>query len=232
MAAEFVRRGADRTKLTTIVTGIDAKEIVPVRGVRSTSQGSPVTVGYLGTLARERRLAILVDTIAELRRRGVAACLLIVGDGETKEDRRAIELRAAELGVRDMVRITGFLPRGEALELLKCADVCISPIYRSATFDGASPTKLVEYLALGLPVVANSHPDQTLVVRESRGGLCVPWGARHFARAVYWLISQGDERRFSMGRQGRAWVEKNRSYAGIADEFERGVATASVRIPQ
>ncbi len=38
----------------------------------------------------------------------------------------------------------------------------------------ASPTKLVEYMAMGKAVVANDHPEQKRVIEESGAGYCVP----------------------------------------------------------
>ena len=157
MAEDFCAHGANCKKLTPVVTGIDAGEISPVVRVYGATRGVPLVLAYLGTLQRERRLEILVDMLAELGRRGVAARLLLVGDGDVPEDRLAIEKRAETLGLNGQIEITGILPRADALERVRHADICLSPIFPSPMFDGASPTKLVEYLALGLPVVANSH---------------------------------------------------------------------------
>jgi glycosyltransferase involved in cell wall biosynthesis len=125
------------------------------------------------------------------------------------------------LGLLDSVEITGVLPRRVALERIKEADVCISPFRPSPALDVASPTKLVEYMALGLPVVANSHPDQTHVLRQSRSGVCVPWGAGYFARGIHWIARRTDEELERMSYRGRDWVSANRSYTRIADAFER-----------
>jgi glycosyltransferase involved in cell wall biosynthesis len=221
MADDFRALGASAARLTPIVTGIDLAGVSPAARRTTRESSRPITVVYLGTLVRERRLEILVDMLAELRRRGVHAKLLLVGDGAAPEDRLSIQRRAAELGLADQVVITGFLPRQSALELARTADIGVSPFHPSPILDVASPTKLLEYLALGLPVVANSHPDQTTVLRESRAGVVVPWGARHFARAVHWLTRRGDAELAVMALRGQAWVEENRSYARIADTFER-----------
>jgi glycosyltransferase involved in cell wall biosynthesis len=221
MAREFCRRGADPTRLSPVVTGIDLPEIDEVMRAAPKHDRTHVTICYLGTLATARRLEVLVEMIAELRRRGVAARLLLVGDGAVPADRARLEGRADELGVRDQMEITGYLPRHEALALVLSADICVSPIYPCPAFDGASPTKLIEYMALGRPVVANSHPDQSEVLRDSRAGVRVPWGARHFARAVLWLSRRTESELTAIGHRGREWVEKNRSYRCIANEFER-----------
>jgi len=231
MAHDFAQAGTDPTRMTPVITGIDLDGVESGTRLRGKPAQGPLTIGYLGTLVRQRRLEILVDMLDEIRRRGVAARLLLIGDGATPDDRLSIERRADELDLRDHIEITGFLPRREALKLIQTADVCVSPFRPSPALDVASPTKLVEYLALGLPVVANSHPDQTRVLRESRAGVVVPWAARHFARAVLWLARRSDDELAEMARRGEDWVAQNRSYARIADDFERACLSC-VRVPK
>jgi glycosyltransferase involved in cell wall biosynthesis len=86
--------------------------------------------------------------------------------------------------------------------------------------NSTSPTKLIEYLALGLPVVANDHPEQRDVLKSSQAGVCVPWGARYFAKGVTWLAVRGPVVRERMGESGRRWVLAHRTYDRIADELE------------
>ena len=227
MAEDFIAQGANPTQLTPIVTGIDLVGITPLERSTRPKKDGPLTIGYLGTLVRQRRLDVLVDMLDELKRRGVNARLLLIGDGAAPDDRLFIEQRARDLGLESQVEITGFLPRPAALELIRTADVCVSPFRPSPALEVASPTKLVEYMALGLPVVANSHPDQSVVLAQSRAGVCVPWGARHFARGVHWLARRDEAELAAMGERGQAWVAKHRTYCGIADDFESSCLNAS-----
>jgi glycosyltransferase involved in cell wall biosynthesis len=221
MKRNVCAHGLDPMKASSILTGFDLTGITPVSRAPRPAEGRPTTVAYLGTLNAERHLEVLVDMLALLRKRGMDARLLLVGDCENPRDRRLLEQRAAERDVVPHMEITGFLPQAQALRRVGEADVCISPIYRSPVLDVGSPTKMIEYMALGMPVVANDHPEQRLVLREARAGVCVPWAARHFARAVRWLMSRSPEERAQMGARGRQWVEQNRTYARIADEVER-----------
>ncbi len=220
MKREVCTHGVDPAKVSSILTGFDLSGISPVtRAPQARRRG--VTVAYLGTLNAERRLEVLVDTLALLRGGGLDAKLLIVGHSENPRDRALLEQRAAELGVAPYVEFTGFLPHAQALDRVADADVCISPIDRGPVFDVGSPTKMIEYMALALPVVANDHPEQRQILRASRAGVCVPWSARHYARAVRWLMSLPPDARAEMGARGRRWVEAHRTYARIADEVER-----------
>jgi len=224
MKEDVCAKGADPAKVTPVPMGIDSGDVPSTAHIPRSSPnsgGGRTRLVYLGSLASERRLDILIDMLAELQRRGHEAFLLLVGDGDRPDDRRLLEDKAARLGVLDRLEITGFIPRSEALARVVEADVCLSPIYPTPILLPASPTKLVEYLALGIPVVANQHPEQRLMLRESRAGVCVPWGGRHFARAVEWLMKRSESERAAMGARGRAWVQQHRTYDRLADDLER-----------
>jgi glycosyltransferase involved in cell wall biosynthesis len=150
--------------------------------------------------------------------------LLFVGDGEHAEDRQRIIDRATSLGIREYVEITGFLPRDAALRRIMQVDIALSPFFPTMVLNSTSPTKLVEYLALGLAVVANRHPEQRAILRATRSGVCVPWQPRHFARAALWIAKQTDAVRTRMAERGRTWVVQNRDYARIADAVEQKYA--------
>ena len=221
MKQDICARGIRETKVSPIVTGFDLGQILPTPARSSPGPDSSVVLAYLGTLDVSRHLDVLVDMLARLRKRGMDARLLMVGDAEKRSDRLTLERYAERCGVLPHLEITGFLPQSEALLRVQEADVCLSPFYPTPILASTSPTKLVEYMALGLPVVANDHPEQRLVLRQSRAGVRVPWGSQYFARAVCWLMKHSLAERAAMGARGRAWVEANRTYSRIADEVER-----------
>lgn len=99
------------------------------------------------------------------------------------------------------------------------ADVCVSPLYLSPIFEPASPTKLIEYMAMGKAVVANDHPEQRLVISESGAGICVPYQEEAFAAAIVDLLND-PTRAMEMGKKGRRYVEKHRTYKIITDIVE------------
>lgn len=177
-------------------------------------------VVYLGTMASVRQLHVLIDAFALVHARYPLATLLMVGDGDHPHERLALEQQVAELGLREAVQFTGFVPIEDAWSYAASAAICISPIYPSRTLNCGSPTKLFEYMALGRPVVCNSHPDQTLVMAESNCGLCVEWGSIEFSEAIIWMLEHPQEAEF-MGAKGPAWVRANRSYPVIAETVWR-----------
>jgi glycosyltransferase involved in cell wall biosynthesis len=222
MRRDLAGHGIDPQKLTPVPMGIAALEVKAPDSPPTTelTQGE-LTLAYLGTLNSQRRLEVLVEMLALLRRQGHAMRLLFIGGGDDADDRPRLERRAAALGIAEHVEITGFLRRELAIARVRSADICLSPFYPTPVLNSTSPTKLIEYLALGLPVVANDHPEQRHVLKDSGAGVCVPWGAKYFARGVAWLAVRGLAVRERMGESGRRWVLEHRTYARIADELER-----------
>lgn len=95
---------------------------------------------------------------------------------------------------------TGQLPRKKAWELVKCADVCVSPIYPHEIFNVSVPTKLLEYMSLGRPVVANNQPMQKYLLEKSDAGLCVNYDEDEFANAILYLL-KNPEKANEMGKK-------------------------------
>jgi len=172
-------------------------------------------VVYLGTLAKVRRMETLIQAMQAVVRQVPSAHLFMIGDGNHPSERAFLEAEAERLGLRNHVTFTGFLPMEDAWKIVKSAQLCVSPIYPTPTLRAGSPTKLVEYLALGKPVVVNDHPEQSEIIADSGGGLCVTWSPEAFADAIVRLL-QNPEEALVMGARGPAWVAANRTYDKLA----------------
>jgi len=107
------------------------------------------------------------------------------------------------------------LPIEQAWRYVRAAQIGLAPIPRGPLLDCGSPTKVIEYLALGVPLVANDNPDQERIVREGGGGLCVPLTAEDFAQAVSRLLVDEPLRR-AMASSGQAYVRAARGYETLA----------------
>jgi glycosyltransferase involved in cell wall biosynthesis len=105
----------------------------------------------------------------------------------------------------------------DAWRWLANADVAVSIVPRSALYDCASPTKVVEYLALGIPVVANDQPDQKKVLEESRAGICCEMDHQAIGSAIEHILSHPDLAEH-MRAAGPPYVAAQRGYDRIATE--------------
>ena len=217
MREDLVGKGIARQKLTPVVMGVDLEAsvpeaIAPVDDARL--KGKRVLI-YLGTLARGRRIEVLFDMLKILRQRFPDVLLLLVGEADDEVDEKRLRKLADDAGVAEATVWTGWLPPREAWRYVRAAEVGLAPVPRGSMLDCGSPTKVLEYLALGVPVVANDNPDQERVLREGGGGLCVPLTAHDFAQAVSRLLVDEPLRR-AMASSGQSYVRASRGYQTLA----------------
>jgi glycosyltransferase involved in cell wall biosynthesis len=187
---------------------IDRLAVVPSSDPRLT--GKRVVV-YLGTLDRTRRIDFLFEVVQKVLPRFPDLLLVLAGEAPEEIDRVWMNERAVELGVEHAVLKTGWLPTEQAWQYVKAAEIGLSPIRPSYLFDCGSPTKAIEYLALGIPAVANNQPDQAKVLGESQAGICVPYSVDDFADAVMTVL-QNPELAAEMRERGPGYVRACRSY--------------------
>lgn len=221
MRRDLVAEGVPASKMTPVPMGIDLASFDGAPSpVRSQVPSGDRCILYLGTIVRVRRLDFLIRVLAKVRESVGDAKLYIVGGGNDAADEKLLLDETARLGLESAVVMVGHVPRARALEYVRDADVCVSPFYPTPILNSTSPTKLVEYMAMGKAVVANDHPEQRLVIEESGAGYCVPWDEAEFARAIVALLNAPEQAR-EMGERGRRYVTEHRSYARIADVVER-----------
>ncbi|MCD4677980.1 MAG: glycosyltransferase family 4 protein [Desulfobacula sp.] len=216
MKKDIAEQGISPNKMTSIPMGVQLEKIGQSILSNNTSKKEK-RILYLGTMAKERHLEFLLKVHKKLLITVPETKLYMVGDDDDPQILPFLKKTARELCIHDSVIFTGFIPRKEAWELIKDAQVCLSPFYPTFILNSTSPTKLIEYMALAKPVVANNHPEQKLVISESKAGICTPWDEDAFAKAIQELLNNPDLAH-QMGKAGRIWVQKHRSYDTLAEQ--------------
>jgi glycosyltransferase involved in cell wall biosynthesis len=144
----------------------------------------------VGRLNREKGMHHAISALAALRGMGVAARLVIVGDGEERAD---LERHASRLGVAEIVDFVGACRRPAVAAYLAASDVFVFPTER----DEAAPLVLPQALAVGTPVIASRCGGIPEVIdRPGRNGILVgPADQDALVRAMLELHRNADLRR-------------------------------------
>lgn len=222
MKQDMVAKGIAAEKLTTVPMGVDTEVADPSRIAPSDDPrllGRRVVV-HLGSLDGARRIDLMIEMLALAVRVQPDLMLVLVGDAPEAAEGERLHRWAAELGVSQHIVWTGWLPMQEAWRYVRVAEVGLSPIPRGPLYDCASPTKAAEYLALGVPVLANDLPDQAWLLEQSGGGASVPFEPQALATALLAMLANPEALQ-RMGMQGQAFVTSNRSYASLATALAR-----------
>lgn len=220
MKEDVAKLGVKETSMTAVPMGVDVCKADPSLVPPSDDprlNGREVIV-YLGTLDATRNIDCLVRSIDLIRQKRPEALLVLVGDADDVDQRAHIRKMVTPAVVAESVWWTGWVPMDQAWRIVRSASVAVSPFPRGYLLDSASPTKAMEYLALGVPVVVNDNPDQKEIVEASGSGLCVPYTDHEFASAILEILDLSPQRRIEMGMKGRAYVTRHRSYQVLAKQ--------------
>lgn len=218
-------------KVHVIPNAVDPQRFAAVAARRRLCEGkeadprpAPFTVGFLGTLKPWHGLDTLVDAFAILRERVPAAHLRLIGDGPQAAFVRG---RLAALGQANAATFSGAVAPGRVPAELEQLDVSVAPYPDLRPFY-FSPLKIVESMAVGLPVVCSRVGSLDQLVEHERSGLLVaPEDPAALAEALERLAAEPALRR-RLGHAGRERVLSEHTWGAVA---ERVVRIAGAREP-
>jgi glycosyltransferase involved in cell wall biosynthesis len=120
-------------------------------------------IAYLGELQQGiRGLEMLVESFAKVSRKSSQPLeLVLIGDGDARKELN--ELAKAN-GMGDKVIFTGFLRHKEALQMLSQCDIAVLPYGKTPATEAVIPTKLIEYMAVGMPLIVTDNKQFRFVV--------------------------------------------------------------------
>lgn len=151
---ELAARGVPLEKVTVVMNSLDERLLPPANASPEAPAGFRVV--YHGTLTPHYGVALVVEAVGELHARVDDLRLDIYGEGDAVPE---LEERASVLGIEEIVRISGkYLPQYEVLRAVQGATVGVIPNLPTRLNRYALSTKLLEYVALGIPVVAADLP--------------------------------------------------------------------------
>jgi glycosyltransferase involved in cell wall biosynthesis len=127
-------------------------------------------VFYHGSLGYRRGVVELVEAIALLNKRYNDICLFILGSGI---DLETIQRIKSEQNLHNVL-IHPPVDYEEVPKYIAIADLCIVPLPDLECWRVSSPLKLVEYLAMGKPVVLTDIPAHRGIVKNQEEALFIP----------------------------------------------------------
>jgi glycosyltransferase involved in cell wall biosynthesis len=100
----------------------------------------------IGRLCEQKGQLLLVEAACRLAAESVELELVLAGDGEMRE---AVEAAIGKCGLRDRVRVTGWLSSAQVREELRAARALVLP-----SFAEGLPVVIMEAMAMGRPVLS------------------------------------------------------------------------------
>jgi glycosyltransferase involved in cell wall biosynthesis len=194
--------GINPARIQHISLGVPTEQFEPVSPDKT---GSVTNIALVSSFHPWHGVATLLDAFKSALQCDVSAKLILIGDGVTRADNQR---QAEELGISEHVEFTGWLPLDEVAERLKTVDIAVAPYDRLKNFH-FDPVKILEYMAMGLPVIASDQGEVPTMLDQGRCGILVPPGefeplANEIAR-----LSKDPELRHDLGKAARRRVEEH-----------------------
>ncbi|MCS6829866.1 MAG: glycosyltransferase family 4 protein [Armatimonadota bacterium] len=200
------RGGVPPDKVVVVRSGPDLSRFQRVAPNEALKRGKRFLAVYLGVMGPQDGVDYLIRAVEHVvhtfGRRDIQFAL--VGDGDVRPD---LEAATHEKGLDEWVYFTGFQYGEALLEILSTADVAVAPDPKSEFNDLSTHNKVIEFMAMGLPVVSFDLKE----TRYSAGEAAVyatPNDEREFALRIIELIDD-PERRQQMGEYGLQRVRKH-----------------------
>jgi glycosyltransferase involved in cell wall biosynthesis len=213
----------DPDRVFVVRSGPDLRRLKIVPPVESLKNGRKYLVGYVGVMGKQEGIDYLLRAarhiVHDMNRTDVHFGL--VGGGTELEDMKAY---AKALEVGDYVTFTGRVPDQQMLEMLNTADVCVNPDVANEMNDKSTMNKIMEYMALGKPIVQFDLTEGRFSAREA-SLYAENNNELDLARKIVKLLDDPVARE-AMGRLGRNRVENELEWQYEAPRLLRAYEVA------
>ena len=212
----MARGGLDPSDIFVVRNGPDAETFKAVPPKPALKYGKRYLVGYVGTMSVQEGLDILLDVALHIKKMGrLDVHFTCVGGGPGLV---RLTKMVQEMGLQDMVNFTGRIPEERLLDILSTADVCVNPDKPCEMNNLSTMIKIMEYMALGKPIVQFDLKEGRFSAREA--SLYANSGdlVTDFAAKILWLLDHDAERK-KMGEIGRKRVEDELAWKYSVDNL-------------
>ncbi len=201
----MARGGVPERRLTVVRNGPDVALLNATHdALPSLGTAGRTVLAYVGVMGYQDGLDYLLRALSHLVHdlgRTDFGCVLI-GHGDAYADLRTT---VSDLALDDYVTFTGWVDYERVGGYLQAADICVAPEPSNPYTDLSTTIKMMEYMALGKPIVAFELPEHQWTAREA-ALYARPNDELEFARQIAGLMDD-PERRQHMGAYGRNRIE-------------------------
>jgi len=237
MREELEARGVPPESITLLPNCCDPQQFSPRPRDRELQMQLAIpeevpVIGYVGTFVGYEGLDDLAQACGFLKERGVDFRLLLVGneDASSSSERgditQRIEEYARRAGFLDWLTMPGRVPHEMVPRYYSLIDVTPFPRKPLPVCEMVSPIKPLEALAMEKAVLVSDVRALAEMVRDGETGLHFRKGEVQDLAEKLECLLRDKPLRERLGRQGRTWVEEERSWSAIAQRMRTAIRTS------
>jgi glycosyltransferase involved in cell wall biosynthesis len=167
--------------------------------------GRKYVVGYVGVISQAEGLDLLLASVEHIVRSRGRTDIQFVLVGGGPEWQAIVEL-SKSMGLDDYVTLTGRVDDETLFTVLSTADVCVNPDRVTTMNDISTMNKIMEYMALGKPIVQFDVTEGRFSAQEA-SLYAAPNDARDFGDKILQMLDD-PQARARMGEIGKKRVNE------------------------
>ena len=200
-------------KISIIPNGVDLSLF------NISKQKDPKKIIFTGAMYYHRGLDILLEAIPKIIKKIPDAKFILIGSGSELQKLKEI---VSKNNLESSVEFKGWIKREEIPENIADASIGIGPLRLTDVTAGALPIKVLEYMTVSLPIIAQKGtlPDDVLV--NEKNGYFID-GVDDLAEKIISLLEKPEKIK-EMGLQSSQMVQKfswNNIVKNILEVFEK-----------
>jgi glycosyltransferase involved in cell wall biosynthesis len=220
----LVQRSAGREHCSTMLNYPDPA--VFCRRARPARTRDEFIMFYPGTLTWHQGVDLVLGAMDRLRNQAPNLKFIVFGDGS--ESLRAL---AKEYGLEDRVVIREERPVAEVAEAMADADLGIEPKRKRSFANEAFSTKILEFMAMGVPVLASDTHVHQMYFKEGAVAYFESENIEDLASKILELMQDSAKRDALRARgttllQKYNWSDKKTEYLGLVDQLVKDARVA------
>lgn len=203
----------------TTETVLNMPLVQDLLGVQTPNKASnPPSAVYMGGISEVRGSVVTVEALKLIQERGYELTFECIGPIRGAKHERELADLVSEYKLSN-VTFHGYKTPQEGWHIVADCTLGLALMQAVPNHYDSYPTKMFEYMALGLPVIVSDFPLYREVVETERCGLCVdPSDSAAVADAVQWILEHPAEAT-AMGQRGKEAVKRRYNWAHEAEKL-------------
>lgn len=162
-----------------------------------------INISYFGNIGKAQDFECLVRNIDKVNEN---VFFHIIGDGSELENlRKLVNLNYLNL----RIKLHGYMKKDDLTALYQSTDICFLSLKPDSSIGDTLPSKMIEYLSVGKPVLAFAGGSIKELIEEAECGYCVDFGNdEEFIEKINLLASNRNQRE-NFGRNGRIYFDEH-----------------------
>lgn len=162
-----------------------------------------INISYFGNIGKAQDFECLVRNIDKVNEN---VFFHIIGDGSELENLRKL-VNQNYLNLR--IKLYGYMKKNDLTTLYQSTDICFLSLKPDSSIGDTLPSKMIEYLSVGKPVLAFAGGSIKELIEEAECGYCVDFGNdEEFIEKIN-LLARNRNQRENFGRNGRIYFDEH-----------------------